>query len=107
MRGKYIYLIYKGEDVVSAHTIKYEAHDWVRESRWDYAQVRLVRVKDGRAEKLGRLGKEFTAIEWDEKLIKLPDEHDKFRASMARASSQVEDWPDWARRNTINVTESE
>ena len=50
---------------LSAHTVKHEAHRWVRLSKHKFAHCLLARMRDG----LGELGqwdaKEITYIDWD------------------------------------------
>lgn len=46
-RSKYIYLIYDNCDLLSAHTVKHEAHTWVRRSKWKFSEVQLYRMEDG------------------------------------------------------------
>ena len=52
-RGKYIYLIFTRGGVVtpgqliSAHTVKYEAHTWLERSKWTPEETVLKRMRDG------------------------------------------------------------
>lgn len=68
-RGTYIYLVFKGADLLSAHTVKYEAHNWVRRSRWDFDQVTLHRMRDGDGRWNnpceGFLSKQIDDIDWE------------------------------------------
>lgn len=69
MRSKYIYLIYHYERLISAHTVKREAHEWLSRSHWTHKvpSVRLMRMRDGWDVKGPQ--KDQTSIEWDETLF--------------------------------------
>ena len=75
-RAGYIYLIYHGTNVISAHTVKYEAHQWlIHHSPWGPDDCYLIRIRDGVHWKNQRYQKEMAPMEWDEKLI------EKYRAN--------------------------
>jgi hypothetical protein len=62
-RASYIYLIYLGDFLLSAHTVKHEAHTWLKRSKWTPEQTRLVRMRDGA---IGDITfKERWQIEWE------------------------------------------
>lgn len=51
-RSKYIYLVYtryhdNGTRLLSAHTVKREACEWLAESTWDEDTAILMRIEDG------------------------------------------------------------
>jgi hypothetical protein len=60
MRSKYIYLIYRYTYLISVHTVKREAIEWLKESEWEESEVTFYRMLDG-----GTQGK-------DEKKVKVP-----------------------------------
>jgi hypothetical protein len=47
MRSKYVYLIFHDGVVLSVHTVKYEAIEWLRASEWAKRDVALCRMPDG------------------------------------------------------------
>lgn len=47
MRSKYVYLIFHDGVVLSVHTVKREAIEWLRASVWSKADVALCRMEDG------------------------------------------------------------
>lgn len=67
-RSTYIYLIFSKEDLLlSAHTVKREAHEWLLRSIQSPENTKLMRMRDG-------LGMESNAkaldhIRWDENLL--------------------------------------
>jgi hypothetical protein len=88
MRSKYIYLIFRGEMLMSAHTVKHEAHAWLQRSQWLPGQVTLRRMPDGVGDETR--AKDLTHVAWD------PELYDADHRT--QAASQVEDWPEWAKR---------
>ena len=76
MRSTYIYLIfeagygprsaYRQARLLSAHTVKYEAHLWVERSMWSFDTTVLWRLRDGVSEGLDGY-KETTQLEWEKK----------------------------------------
>ena len=99
MRSKYIYLIYQkgwgpyslAPHLLSAHTVKHEAHTWIKRSNWAPDTAELWRALDG----LSGLpdGKSVKRIEWDLKLL----EAKGFTGHLEKCASEVEDWPEWGR----------
>jgi len=75
MRSKYIYLIYESKplgSLLSAHTVKHEAHAWLVRSKWGTSgkmAATLWRLPDGLSGLPER--KYLTRVEWDEKLLGL------------------------------------
>ena len=67
-RSAYIYLIYQYDFLLSAHTVKREAHEWLSRSRWTHRDpaVRLTRMRDGVTK---GDWPDRKAIEWDETLF--------------------------------------
>jgi hypothetical protein len=88
MRSKYIYLIFMRNTVLSAHTVKHEAHTWLARSQWLPEQTTLKRMPDGVSDET--LAKDLTTVPWD------PELYDADHRT--QAASQVEDWPEWAKR---------
>jgi hypothetical protein len=90
MRSKYIYLVVRGGptcapglDVLSAHTVKHEAHTWLERNGLKPTEASLYRMRDGGGAQL----RDGWYIDWDPALFKA--DH------LTKASSQVADWPDW------------
>lgn len=112
MRSKYIYLIYYRDAhlddrrLVSAHTVKHEAHTWLLRSGLSPDATELVRVRDGLCEH--ESGKEQASIPWDAELLKVcgrdipAGERGWLHHHCAKAASEVSDWPDWAKGHLKN-----
>ena len=89
MRGKYIYLVYQANALLAGFTVKHEAHSWVERQKLDYQTLKLVRMLDG--------GRQLpNEIEWEPELFNLRTGN--FNDSIARAASEVADWPDYAQK---------
>jgi hypothetical protein len=65
MRSTYVYLIFNCTTLLSAHTVKYEAVEWFKESEWEVGDVSFYRMHDG-----GTRGRheEMTLIPWPDVL---------------------------------------
>jgi hypothetical protein len=66
-RSHAIYLIRKGDIVLSAHTVKYEAHLWLAKTCWTPEDCTLYRMLDGHTVD-GVNCKQINSIPWDMKL---------------------------------------
>lgn len=49
-RSKYIYLVMFGNTLLSAHTVKKEALQWVTRCGWDKSDLTFLRMPDGVSE---------------------------------------------------------
>jgi len=105
MRSKYIYLIYSesssgiGCQLLSAHTVKYEAHRWLEKSEWDTRTALLYRMRDGSEVSMAHSRcdmKPLSMVNWDHKLFDL-DSLDPLDRNGIVATSAMADWPDWAK----------
>jgi len=61
--NQWIYLIYNGVIVISAHTVKKDAHDWLAASIWTPENTKLCQMRDGVAG--GTIMKEDREIPWE------------------------------------------
>ena len=101
MRSTYIYLIFEhgkgpyaeaGSNILSVHTVKHEAHTWLKRSTWTPETATLWRALDGVSGL--PVGKAFTKMKWEPKLLGLDESLD---SHLTRCSSEVEDWPKWGK----------
>lgn len=67
-RSHAIYLIRKGSEPISAHTVKHEAHTWLTRTCWTPKDCALYRVLDGLTMD-GENCKLFTRLEWEDRLF--------------------------------------
>lgn len=49
-RSKYIYLVMFGDTLLSAHTVKKEALQWITRCGWDKSDLTFLRMPDGVSE---------------------------------------------------------
>lgn len=66
-RSSFIYLIKTriSQRIVSAHTVKHEAHSWAANSGWHWDNIELFRMKDGGHNAHGEEEKFMTYVPWD------------------------------------------
>jgi hypothetical protein len=68
-RASYIYLVFLNTgELLSAHTVKHEAHTWLKQSKWTPWQTRLARMKDGIGTE--KLNKDLVKMEWEPELFR-------------------------------------
>lgn len=80
--------MYREGALLAGFTVKHEAHTWVDRQKLDYKTLTLVRMLDG--------GRQLpNEVEWEPELFNLKTGN--FNDSIARAASEVADWPDYAK----------